>query len=288
MKYVYLDSRDLIHLVSREDPMAVREFAELLVSKRWSLVYSLENIIEVVVPRELLESRRRLQALEKLQNRCILALPTIRRLEFTAAVRAFEAEAEAEQIDPFVPSWYRTYLTPGEQNHQDMLVNYRLADQVLPLVKGNSSIFRHKQLRAAYLQNAVSQDRAVEDAVRRSRIRFENGVKEVLRRCNIPIPQRGITKFSHWLRANPARCPGWRLFHDSYLKYCSNVGDDVKVGDVSDWATIVYLPYIHAMTLDRRMVEYSGAAALNLKRLNAKIDYKARIFHDATQWLGSL
>ncbi|MEO8379145.1 MAG: hypothetical protein ABI779_05735 [Acidobacteriota bacterium] len=284
MKTVYLDSRDLIRLVAKELPLPPTEFAAILVSKSWQLAFSFSNICEVVVVQELLETRRRLQVLQSMPHVNILAMPAVRCLEFAAAVSAFECGQEPASVVPFVSRWHQTYTVPGQRDYQDMLVNYSLVDQVLPLAMLNSNVGHNVPWRARQLQEAVDRDRAVTDAVRRNHERFANALKRDLGECGIPAPSAGVATFAKWLRANGSRCPGWQLFDEAYLEFCTNVQDTVDRGDISDWAHIATLPYVEALTLDRRMANYCRTAATRLAQRGGR-DHAERIYANTEAWL---
>lgn len=285
---IYLDSSDLIRLISRNEPMPPNDFAELLTARDWQLVYSFVNICEVVVVNELLETRRRLQVLEQLPHTYIIAIPVLRCVEFASAVEAFKNSHEPALIDPYVRRWHQTYTYPGQADHQNMLVNYTLTDQVLPIAAKNPNVCRNLPRHAALVQHAVDEDREVTDAVRRNRERFIGGVGRALLDCQIRPPEAGLARFARWVRAEPSRCPGWRIFTESYLEFCTNVQDQVAVGDLSDFSHIACLPYVDAITLDRRMAGYAREAALKLDRRNVQAQLSNRIFSNAEMWLQSI
>ncbi len=285
MKGVYLDSRDLIRLVSRNEPIAPIDLAQVLTERQWQLVYSFANICEVVVLDDLLETRNRLQLLDRLPHTHIMAMPAIRCLEFTAARVACAGASKLESISPFVQRWHQSYTYPGQPNYQDMLVNYSLVDQVLPLAMNNPEVCRNSKGKAAFLQQAVEQDRAVTDAVRRNRQRWEGGVRGALRDCGVAVPQSELAALAGWIRADPCRCPGWRLFHEVYLEFCTNVGDLGDAGDVRDFSHVACLPYVDAMTLDRRMSAYCRAAVIRLQSVKPDIGYSSRICGNTEAWL---
>jgi hypothetical protein len=128
----------------------------------------------------------------------------------------------------------------------------------------------------------------VTNAVRRNRARFEGGVRKHLIRCRIPLPIGGLRDFARWIRNNPTRCPGWRIFYETYLEFCTNVDDEVEAGDVRDFSHVGCLPYVDAITLDRRMAGYCRAGALKLLEQNAAVDYVGRIFADSAAWLARI
>lgn len=283
LRTVYFDSRDLIRLVSRDEPMPAADFRVLLLRAGWQLVYSFANICESMVTSELLESRRRLQVLDSIPHTFILALPPATCLEFRSAVHAFERNEPPQQINIFARQWHQTYRYPGQPNYQDLLVNYNLTDQVLPLLINNPALFRNLRRRAFFLQHAVDEDRMVANAVRRNRARFEGGIRRQLIRCRIHEPE-AFREFARWIQNDPNRCPGWRIFHETYLEFCTNVNDNVDAGDVRDFSHVACLPYVSAITLDRRMAGYCRAAALRLRERNIMIDYADRIFPNSESW----
>ena len=288
MKKLYLDSRDLIDLVSHDAPVSPAELGRLLEAEHWALVYSFANICEVVVVDDLLETRRRLQVLDRLPHTHIVAPPILRCKEFREAVDAFETGGSAQPIDPFVAHWHQTYVYPGQPNRQNMLVNYPLADQVLPLAICNPDVCRNLPQHASLFQHAVNEDRMVTDAVRRSRERFEGGVKVALVDCGLSVPSTRLTNFAKWIRDDPTRCPGWRIFTEAYLQFCGNVGDQVERGDIPDFSHIACLPYVDAITLDRRMAEYCRTAALKFREQDPSLTYADRVFKNAEAWLQSI
>lgn len=119
MRCVYLDSRDLIRLVSRCEPIAPIDLAQVLTERQWQLVYSFTNICEVVVLDDLLETRRRLQLLDQLPHTHIIAMRPIRCLELRAACVALDGGSELASISPFVQRWHQSYTYPGQANYQD-------------------------------------------------------------------------------------------------------------------------------------------------------------------------
>lgn len=281
---MYLDSRDLIRLVAKEEPLPPPEFAAILVSKSWQLAFSFSNICEVVVVQELLETRRRLQVLQSIPHANMLAMPAVRCLEFAAAVAAFECGQEPASVDSFVSRWHQAYTVLGQRDYQDMLVNYSLVDHVLPLAMLNSNVGHNVPSHARQLHQAVDQGWTVTDAVRRKRERFANALKRDLGECGIPAPDGGVANFAKWLRANGSRCPGWQLFDEAYLEFCTNVQDTVDRGDISDWTHIASLPYVDALTLDRRMANYCRTAADHLAQRGGR-DHAERIYANTEAWL---
>jgi hypothetical protein len=59
-----------------------------------------------------------------------------------------------------------------------------------------------------------------------------------------------------------------------------NYEDVPEVGDSSDLAHIIAVPYVEAATVDNRMREYSSQAARHLIRLGLAVDYRHRLCSD--------
>lgn len=218
---IYLDSRDLIDILSRHKPISPTDLASAVTGKGWELVYSFINICEIIVIDDLLETRRRLQVLEGLPHLYIMFLPVLRCEELRQGVTAFNRAKESMPIDPFVPLWHRTYKYPDQIDHQDKLVNQSLADQVLQIVMQNPNVCQNLSWHADSLQDSVEQDRASSDPVRRNRARFEKAVKAALSKCALPTPTAGIGKFIDGLataqRAVPAGASLGKLTSNSAL-----------------------------------------------------------------------
>jgi hypothetical protein len=284
---LYLDSRDLIELVANDRPVTVAAFADLLRQKDWSVVYSYANVCETTIPGDLRETARRAALLNSIPHIFIRAMPPIRCMEFRAATRAFGAGLEPVIINPYVEYWFEAFLYPEQDAEMSAVRQFAFEQQVLFMVKNSPDVCRNLPEQTAEVQSAVDKDRTVTDPVRRNRERFEGGVAVTLAECGLSVPTAEKRAFARWIRENPARCPGWRLFDEGYLKFASNVSDSVDHGDSNDWSHVTCLPYVDAITLDRRIAGYARAAADNLHRQSASCSYSERIFKDVENWLHS-
>jgi hypothetical protein len=89
MKRLYLDTRDLIELVTRNEPVDTCELSTILQRERWQLVFSFANTSELVIREDLAETERRFALLDHIPHTYIRSLPPIRGIEFRAAVSAY-------------------------------------------------------------------------------------------------------------------------------------------------------------------------------------------------------
>jgi len=90
---LYLDSRDLINVLSRNDPVTPDELRQLLTNQDVVLVYSFSNVIETVAYGNLYESRRRLDLLDSMPKIFIMSLPPLIRTEFAEVQRVMGTNA---------------------------------------------------------------------------------------------------------------------------------------------------------------------------------------------------
>ena len=68
--------------------------------------------------------------------------------------------------------------------------------------------------------------------------------------------------------------------------FCDNVNDLGQRGDVADSSHIVTVPYVDAITLDRRMVDYCRRACRNLTvAYDLGLFAPTKIFHGLAEWI---
>ena len=139
---VYLDSKDVIGVLTRGAPVDAPRLVEILTFHNSELVLSWSNVIETVTFREpnIRETRRRLELLEQIPQCYILGLPPLIRTEIRNAFRAFTLNSAAVAIDPFVPTWQRALRDPGPALPADLLINYTTTKQVIDVVFNNPQL----------------------------------------------------------------------------------------------------------------------------------------------------
>lgn len=113
-----------------------------------------------------------------------------------------------------------------------------------------------------------------------AREHFISSVKKHAATHRVSLPHGQEDEFAKWIYANPNRCPGLRLNHETYRQLMSNYGDVPEVGDFSDLAHVFVVPYAEAVTLDNRMRDYCARASRRLARLGVPVDYRERLYQD--------
>jgi hypothetical protein len=282
---LYLDSRDLINLCARAQPVTFDELGRTLEARDAQLVYSWSNIMETMTQGDIAESRRRLEILDTLPKTYILALPPLIRSEFQAALRAcFNDDLERALIDPWTGTWLQCMRMPGHRMPHDLYVNYTMVDQVLEIQFNNPGLVANTADAYNYFMTEIASDRIHEPRVRRSWDWFCAGIRRVTNNMGIAFRQSAFDRFTHWLHDNGGACPGWRLFSQSCSEFCNNVHDQGGPGHANDFSHITAAPYVDAITLDRAMAHYCEQAATRLRGRYPN-NYEVSIFPNLEAWL---
>ena len=105
---------------------------------------------------------------------------------------------------------------------------------------------------------------------------------------NLRQPTKGVESFAPWIWKKPSRCPGIRFQYELYHEIARNTHDIAKDGDIRDLTHAAAVPYVDAITMDRRMSHYSLSVAKRLFDRDAATAYTGRIFPDASALLRQL
>jgi len=114
---------------------------------------------------------------------------------------------------------------------------------------------------------------------------FPDALARHLSHWGLTAPTKGVRAFAKWIYANPARCPGYRLSYEMFHAIQANLTDVPKDGDIPDLAYLLALPYVHYLTLDRRMYDYALRVSGKFSKANSAVDYKPRLFRSLKELL---
>lgn len=273
---ILLDAKDLIDVVEHARPITLTEFQDYLLSHDHKVVLTHTSIIEFSAPlvadEDFLKLRRLLQQIEALPVTYINEAK-IQIQELLAAKEAYERECEYSSIDPYVRRWDETFST--EPSFLQMLVNVRIDEMIYSLWKHNPASLLFTKEFSEGARKQMNADRAL-PAHRRKRPRdvFINSVGKHFARYSVSISEEELINLGAWIHKDPKRCPGLRLHHDTYHELRRNSHDGVRDSDVSDFSHIYAIPYVDAVTLDRRMTNYVRIVAGRLHKLNPFVNYK--------------
>lgn len=287
---ILLDSRDLINLLEHGQPTRPDEYETYLRACDHLNVLSFTNIRELVAPLatggEFMNIRPMLQSLEQMPHTYLSEVPIIGS-EIRSAVRSFEGEVEYENPNVYVTRWDHVLaLPPGQKGSAaDNWVNLRLDDIVYLIRRVNPEVFGPPEHHVPTLRRLLGQDR---DNLRAgqapARLHFVRSIRRHANTHQVDLPLGREQEFAEWVYQNPNRCPGLRLYHETYRALMANYEDVPEVGDFSDLAHICALPYVEAATLDRRMRHYCQIASKKLLELGCSVNYRDRVYQN----LGSL
>src|SRR5436309_1099880 len=109
---LFLDSRDLIRLIEKGEPLSTAQFAAELRKRHARIVLVHSNVSELVpqndnTPADPRRVDRLMRELETIPHTYLRA-PDLGREEFSAALRAYESAKPVRPIDPYFDHWWET------------------------------------------------------------------------------------------------------------------------------------------------------------------------------------
>lgn len=284
---LYLDSRDLINVFTYRTPIDHQELKRLLLERETKLIYSEENIREIVKRNDLEESRFRLAVMQDLPRLYVRGRKEIVRQELIYALSAFNSGEPAKTIYPFVTSWQLRFTIPLDLAFSESPTD-SLVEDILVHLQTNPDLFRNTPEQSDQLKTLVVDDRLNERMLEvQSKAIFRDDVGYQLAKSGLPQNEAYVTRFAAWLFTQPSICPGWRLLRETYSAYCKNVRDQGQLGDTPDFGHVFNTPYVDAITLDARMEGYTRSAARQLSLLQPETNYSTRLFSSLKSWLES-
>jgi len=281
------DTRDLINVAERGQPISADEFRQYLVNGNHRIVLTFNNVRELAGPlavgdKDFLRIRRYLQLLEAMPH-TYLAEVKIPGIEIQSAAEAFTSGNEYKDVSPYVSRWDGTLMTQSGNltEHFKQLVGLRLDDIVHDIFRYQPQAFAPLTEKLLHLVTLLKQDR---ELLRTGKVpareHFLRSIKKHAEYHRVPLPVGKEEEFARWVYSNPRRCPGLRLNHEVYRRLMRNYDDIPEVGDFVDLNLIFAVPYVDAATLDNRMREYCSQAARSLTRLGLAVDYRDRLYRD--------
>jgi len=263
---VLLDAKDLIDLVEHSKPVRILEFDTWLRNHNSSLVYSLCNIRALAGPLagsalQMPRIQLYLDQLEKLPHCYISA--DIGLMEMKSALRCFEAAAEYQPIDPFVPRFDQVlspFAKPGK-------LNYPLAEIVDDLWRTYPQIFGLQTKAFSWQKSALSMDRQ-KPSTKRAMIAqspFEP-IRDYLMLKFSATPDRAA-EVASWVAATPRRCPGLWFIRTVGAAMSQNRTYVARQDDTFDMAEMMAIPYVDVATMDRTTLDYLSRAVRSVNQI---------------------
>lgn len=281
---IYLDTRDIISLFEKSKPVSTTEFNSILLKGNHRLVLSIVTVLEVSAPLLYKNAKsnicRLLSQIEKLPHTFIHS-SKITPLELKEAISAFSSSTEYK--NPTVPFTDRfdTIIDLNGSPSTMSYLNYPLSEVVWDLYSvGALKGFERRHSTA--LRTTIAADRAL-DKKPNLKDNFAVTLERHVKNYSLEIPSDGMNAFANWVYKTPKRCPSIRIGYELFHKLAKNVGDIPNHSDLGDIHNIDCLPYIDAMTVDRRMHGYLSQVVTDLK-----MDFSKKVFKNTQELLRSL
>lgn len=296
---IFLDTRDLIGTIEKDDPLQVVDLAAQLsrVNGRVVLVYT--NVAELVPQTEDKKASRShvrwlIRELQRLPLSYIRS-HEISRQEFRVAVEAFESGRPVREVNPYVNHWWQTFWQiPGEYmsivapEKNALLNRMSLTEMIDYLVENSPEALRFGVADREALAESVEDDRRRLGTSRGSKKSFHAGVKNMFVRFGWPEPKGGIDAFCEFVRRDSRICPGWRISHDVYEEYRCNLTGAVTKNDIPDFSHVAVLPYVTHATLDRAWRTKCSQAKERAQRGGLWTDAYDRLYANLAEVLKAL
>ncbi len=261
MKRIYLDTRDLIILAERQSEEYFGAVRKWLDEVEGRLVFSLSNILECCTPLSMTNGQtsvmRTLCKLEALPH-VFLAEAKIHRDEIISAIRSFSAAEDYRSIVPYVDRFDQV-LSPFQPPATFINLKYGLAETVFDVWQAKPDLFSGDSKYSQILAASRQSDRGRPDFLRHDR-NFSEYVRRTLIQFSISFPDKEIAALANWIWDTTTRCPSMRLGYEVYHQILRNTSDAQAESDIGDLTHVGCIPYVDAITLDRRMRGYISQA----------------------------
>ncbi|MCS6329150.1 MAG: hypothetical protein H8K06_18995, partial [Nitrospira sp.] len=247
---LYLDSKDLINILQNGIPSLSSELNEILRKGGHSLTLSFYSVMEISAPLTSAFSNASVTTLLNQLERMPLTYirSDIEALELNEALDAYRGHREYKGIDAFA-NRFDQIVDLHAQPATGIFMNYSLAETVWDL-KCHDSL-RGLESYANRMRQIIAADRSMPKTPA-AKAHFKKVIENKLRLHNLSWVGVDLSGFAQWIYASPARCPAIRIGYEVWRKIVKNRTDSLEDSDMEDYQHLTNLPYVDAMTLDRR------------------------------------
>jgi hypothetical protein len=261
---VYLDTKDLIALLSGSKSYSAEDFEAKLRAGGHKLILSSCTVLELAAPLRLSLGKTnvmtRLNRLERMPVDFIN--DDLPRLELAEALNAFAEGREYRDVYFFVKR-LDEHSYPGDIPFTRHLLNIGLAESVFELWAREPGMFLAYRPWAPRFNEALAVERASVN-LPSLEVQFVNKIRKSLISERLPEPQGGVTAFAKWIRSVPSRCPSEQLRFDTFNQLRSNTLHVPPASITADFVHLLSLPYVDLITLDSTMQSYVRQACRSL------------------------
>jgi len=280
------DSRDLINLLEHDEPLHVKEFIDAVSRCGHAIVLTLINVTEVLAPvlddGDVDRMCRTFRLLKSIPHRALRESFLIIE-EIDLALKAFRSGASAPRpLNAYVLDWRDTITPPWSVDVEQYLCSSE-EEFLIESYRGNSDFFRPHAPHTAALRDLLGDNRLTKPGERRAVARklFRGALEKHIRRQLFVAPTgEELERFGDWLYDNPMWCPSFWLSFALYQRWVDNKTDPMEEGDTHDFNLAMCLPYVDALTLDRRTMTYVRQAI----RKTSLAHFDQRLYPDLSAW----
>lgn len=277
--HILLDANSLIDL-EHEHPISFPALGEVLREHHARLVLTRTNVLEFSASAartgDFPSVREMLMEMERLPV-TYLREGGITYSEFKEGVNAFTEHREFRPLNPYVKRWDETLVVEGPSPAK-ILVNQRLDELVFMLWKQGALSLTERRW-GKLLEQQFKEDRKLPVQTRKAiRKNFPVALRRHLSQFSIHFPEEKVRELAEWIYDDPTRCPGHRLAYDVRQELMNDLTKTVTANDISDIAHVEAVPYVDAVTMDRRTADLCRRVSKRLSRDHPDIKYEERIF----------
>jgi hypothetical protein len=252
---LYLDTRDLINILERSEPVPGETLLNLLRSGGHRLAVSFALVAELAAPLQYPHAKTNvMRLLNRLGELPVVFIADLRLefLELKEALESWGAGRECQVIDPFVPRIDYTLPLDGPPATHLQLTS-SISETVFQLWSEAPEIFNGHKQHLDLLMRTVNQDRTL-PTLPKLRDHFPVVLRKRLTDFELHHPS-DFGSFSDWLYEKPARCPSALLGLEIYRVIVQNLAYVPEASLFEDYSHVKSLPYVDVLTLDKHMAE---------------------------------
>lgn len=284
---VFLDTNALTDLLSNDVPLPPAVLAERCRKANVELVLAFSNVAGLVQSDERSMSvAAHADALQRF-SLSYIRHAIIPESELRVAVDAFIHGLEPASIDPYAEAFYGDYEL-GSDTFDDVIVKIDaertlrfagLRQQLLYLLADKHG-FGLSDDEEERLRESLHGDR--ESGAMWDKEKFRKGLERWMQLTHLALPDDLAREhFENWLFDKPSRAPGWRFFVDSFEALLSEDEEAPTRPDIYDFSNLTIVPYVDAMALPSRVINFAAKAQRRLMRREEDFNPLARVHASA-------
>lgn len=288
---VFLDVNALSDLLNNGQPLASDVLAERCRQANVELVLSFSNVAPLVESDDTAAvAAARGDALQRF-SLLYIRHAVIPESELRAAVTAFGKGHEPQAVDPYAEAFYGDYEAPHDA-FEDVILKIDaertlrfagMRQQLLQLLTDKHGFgFSDEE------QRRLREEIHGEGETAWDKHHFRRIVQRWLALARTEMPEVERTRFEDWLYEKASRAPGWRFFVESFRTLLADDPEAPNRTDIYDFSNLTIAPYVDAMVLPERVINFAAKAQRRLMRHEPELDLLRRLHPSAASALRAL